>query len=154
MKRVLLTAAFTAASLLSYSEKLKGKVVDASNNTPLAGATISLAGKAASTDNDGAFSIDCNKSLEITVSFVGFETYKQKIKNCDEELLIRLKPAGHTLDEVEISATSSQNKSLLYQPASIAKLTPLELKRGQGIFLDDAIQTSVPGVLMNRRTVS
>lgn len=27
-------------------------------------------------------------------------------------------------------------------------------KQGQGIFLQDAIETSVPGVIMNRRTVS
>jgi iron complex outermembrane receptor protein len=33
-------------------------------------------------------------------------------------------------------------------------LSPLELKRGTGLFLDDAIQTNVPGVTMNRRSVS
>ncbi|HET6995850.1 MAG TPA: TonB-dependent receptor, partial [Chitinophagaceae bacterium] len=72
----------------------------------------------------------------------------------DEELSIGLTRSGHTLDSVEISATSAQNKSMLYQPVSITKLAPAELKRGQGVFFDDVIQTSVPGVIMNRRTVS
>jgi iron complex outermembrane recepter protein len=58
------------------------------------------------------------------------------------------------LDEVEVTATAGQNKSLLYQPASIATLKTSELKRGQGIFLDDAINSNVPGVSMQRRSVS
>jgi len=61
---------------------------------------------------------------------------------------------GKVLDTVEITATAGQNKSLLYQPASIATLKTTELKRGQGIFLDDAINGNVPGVSMQRRSVS
>ena len=61
---------------------------------------------------------------------------------------------GQVLDTVEITATADQNKSLLYQPASIATLKTTELKRGQGIFLDDAINGNVPGVSMQRRSVS
>ena len=61
---------------------------------------------------------------------------------------------GNVLDTVEITATPGQNKSLLYQPASIATLKTAELKRGQGIFLDDAINSNVPGVSMQRRSVS
>src|SRR5207237_6117234 len=34
------------------------------------------------------------------------------------------------------------------------KLTTTELKRGDGLFMDDAINTNVPGVTMNRRAVS
>lgn len=143
-----------AATTFTFAQQVRGKVVDAVNNNPLGGATVNLAGKTVSTDGDGQFTIDCSKSFDIVVSFVGYENYRQKIKNCDEVLAIRLNRSGHTLDSVEITATSSQNKSILYQPASITKLTPAELKRGQGLFLDDAIQTSVPGVIMNRRTVS
>lgn len=58
------------------------------------------------------------------------------------------------LNEVEITATSDNNKSVLNQPSSITKLEPLELKRGTGLFLDDAINANVPGVLMERRTLS
>jgi iron complex outermembrane receptor protein len=153
MKRLLLFTALAVTGLVSYSQQVKGKIFDATNNNALPGATISLAGKTVTTGTDGTFSIDC-KTSEITVSFVGYETYRQKIKNCDEELSIGLMRSGHTLDSVEISATSAQNKSMLYQPVSITKLAPAELKRGQGVFFDDVIQTSVPGVIMNRRSVS
>ena len=84
------------------------------------GATITFAGKVGATsDKDGMFSIDCNKVARITVSFVGYETYQQTIKNCDDEINIGLVPVGHILDDVEITATSNQNKSLFYQPASL-----------------------------------
>ncbi len=58
------------------------------------------------------------------------------------------------LNEIEITATSIQNKTMLNQPVSIVKLNPLELKRGVGLYLDDAINANVPGVFMQRRTVS
>jgi iron complex outermembrane receptor protein len=58
------------------------------------------------------------------------------------------------LSDVEITATSNQNKSILYQPISITKLGETELKRGTGLFLDEAINGNVPGVSMNRRAVS
>lgn len=58
------------------------------------------------------------------------------------------------LNEVEITATSDKNKSVLNQPSSIVKLEPIELKRATGLFLDDAINANVPGVFMERRTLS
>jgi iron complex outermembrane receptor protein len=133
---------------------IKGKVVDAVNEAPLIGATINFAGKGGTTtDANGNFSVDCDKIKSFTVSHVGYEVYKVVIKNCDEELLIKLIRSSSYLEEVEISATSTLNKSVLYQPAAISKLTPVEIKRGTGLFLDDAIQSNVPGVLMNRRTI-
>jgi iron complex outermembrane recepter protein len=140
----------------AFAQKtVKGKIFDNVTNTPLSGATVSFGGKTGTTtDKNGMFSIDCGKATKLTISFVGYETYQLTIKNCDEELSIGLTASSQYLDNVEISATSSQNKSLLYQPVSITKLIPTELKRGNGLFLDDAINGNVPGVTMNRRTVS
>lgn len=156
MKRIILFAfSLCILAIPAFAQKtLKGKVVDASNSKPLAGATVSFGSNGTTTDKDGLFSIDCSKVSSITISFVGYETQKQLIKNCDAEVKISLAPVGRSLDEVEITATSNLNKSLLYQPTSITKLSSLELKRGTGLFLDDAINTNVPGVTMNRRAVS
>ena len=157
MKNIILFAIFLfAISLTGFAQQtLRGKVTDAETGKPLAGASVTFAGSGGTTtDNNGNFSIDCNKAKKITISFVGYEPYSVTIKNCDAELKVSLQSSGRTLDNVEISATSSVNKKLLYQPQSITKLTPVELKRGQGVFFDDVIQTSVPGVIMNRRTVS
>jgi iron complex outermembrane receptor protein len=155
MKRLTFLIAFMAISFFIYAQQsVKGKVFDAYTGAPLSGASISYNGGGTTTDKDGSFSVACEKAGRIEVSFVGYETYSRTIRNCNEELSISLKPAGGTLDEVEITATSNQNKSLLYQPVSITKLNKTELKRGTGLFLDDAINANVPGVTMNRRAVS
>src|SRR6187397_959153 len=157
MRNIILSAILLLTiSLTSFAQQtLHGKVTDKETGKPLGGASVIFAGSGGiTTDQEGNFSIDCNKTKKITISFVGYETYSLNIKNCDAELKISLEPAGRTLENVEISATSNINKALLYQPASITKLSPLELKRGTGLFLDDAIQTNVPGVTMNRRSVS
>ncbi|MFV3037918.1 hypothetical protein ACNI5A_32800, partial [Klebsiella pneumoniae] len=67
---------------------------------------------------------------------------------------ISLTPSASSLEDVEISATSNSNRSSLAQPISITKLNDRELLRGNGLFLDDAINSNVPGVTMQRRAVS
>lgn len=156
MKRILMAAACACSFVMAHAQTaVKGKVIDAANNNPIAGATISVSGKSqTSTDQEGNFSIDCEGKTKIRVSSVGYETEQQTIKNCNDELLITLVPVSRSLNEVEITATSSQNKSILYQPSSITRLNERELKRGTGLFLDDAINANVPGVIMQRRGVS
>lgn len=43
---------------------------------------------------------------------------------------------------------------MLYQPAAVAKIGTTEINRGTGLLLDDAINTNVAGVFMQRRTFS
>ena len=135
---------------------LRGRVTDATSKKPLIGAPTVFFGKSSgtTTDKDGMFTVDCSKASKITVSYIGYETFEQIIRNRNDEVRIALTPTGHSLEHVEITATSNVNKSILYQPISIAKITGPELRRGTGLFLDDAIQTNAPGVTMNRRSVS
>src|SRR5215213_455419 len=155
MKQFLFIAACIISSISIYAQKtVKGRVVDAATNKPLYGATITLQTKQFTTsDPEGYFSIDCNKNTRITISFVGYEA-KQQAVNCNEDLIVSLTPSNSTLADVEITITSAQNKSLLYQPQSITKLGTTELKRTTGLYLDDAINANIPGVTMQRRGVS
>lgn len=142
-------------TITSYAQqKVKGKVFDAETKNTLLGANIQYKGGTTASDNNGLFSVDCSKGTALTISFVGYETVKYSIKNCNDEISIGLKPITSNLGTVEITATSNQNKALLYQPISISKLSTTELKRGTGIFLDEAINSNVPGVTMNRRAVA
>ncbi|MCF4970747.1 TonB-dependent receptor plug domain-containing protein, partial [Nostoc sp. CMAA1605] len=156
MRKFALLCAMLACVCTAFAQKtLSGKIKDKSTNTPLAGATVSAGGKAiATTDQEGNFRIDCGKYNHITVSFVGYETTIVAVKNCDEALTVSLQSVSQEMGNVEITATSAQNKSILHQPASITKLGTTELKRGTGLFLDDAINGNVPGVTMNRRSIS
>lgn len=60
----------------------------------------------------------------------------------------------HNLSEVEIYADTSTGKASLIQPVSKIKINSVELNRGTGLYLDDAINTSIPGVYMEKRTIS
>jgi iron complex outermembrane recepter protein len=154
VKHAFFIAAFICSISVNAQTSTSGQVVDASTNKPLAGATITFQNKESTTaDVNGRFTIDCNKHTRITVSFVGYESRQQAV-NCDQEILVSLTASNSTLAAIEITATSSQNKSILYQPQSITKLNPLELKRTTGLFLDDAINANVPGVTMQRRGLS
>lgn len=64
------------------------------------------------------------------------------------------KDTTHNLNAVEITDSLSIKKTILYQPVSITKLNEVELKRGNGLYLDDAINANIPGVFMERRTES
>jgi iron complex outermembrane recepter protein len=155
MKRIFiaLMLLITAALTTKAQNTVTGKITDAATGKPLSGASISLGrNKGTITDKDGQFTIGCEKSARISVSYVGYQTWQQVVK-CNEPINIALSPVGSSLEQVEISATSGLDKSILHQPASIAKITTPELKRGTGLFLDDAIQTNAPGVSMNRRSV-
>jgi len=58
------------------------------------------------------------------------------------------------LDDINIEDSLNLKKAVLYIPAANVKLTEVELKRGTGLYLDDAINTNVPGVFMEKRTIS
>lgn len=137
----------------SFAQSLKGRITDGATGNALQGATISYGGNTTVSDNAGSFSVPCTGAGVLTVSYVGYKPFEQKVSGCREQS-IALFTGSNDLNEVQITATSNKNKSLLYQPASIAKLSTVELKRGTGLFLDDAINTNVPGVTMNRRAVS
>lgn len=154
MKYFFLFAILACSHVSVTAQTVHGLVHDATTNTPLAGASIKFSGKGGTTtDKAGYFSFSCQNISSLTVSHIGYETVLVNI-SCDQDLVIALTPSGQHMNDVEITATSSPTKSLLYQPASITKLSLLELKRGTSLFLDDAINGNVPGVSMQRRSVS
>lgn len=134
--------------------QLTGRVSDEATNIILSGATVSTTAITTTTDNNGNFTIACAGQVRLTVSYVGYETWQQNIRDCNTPVNISLKPLSTYLGNVEISTTSALNKSLLYQPESITKLTKTELKRSTGLYFDDVINLNVPGVTFERRAVN
>ena len=140
--------------VLAQTPQTKGSVISAETGAPLPYATIRVDGyKTIITDKNGRFTLPCKDSAQLTVTHIGFEAYRGKFA-CGRELTIQLQANSQTLDAVEISASSNPNKSMLYQPAAVASIGITELNRGTGLLLDDAINTNVAGVSMQRRTFS
>ena len=158
MKRSILLVMSMVCALASFAQtrQLKGKVVDEQKKTPLVGATIIVNNSGGvATDKNGEFSISCADSVNIKVTYVGYTTVRQKV-SCNQNgvLEIAMSSTAHELGTVEVTATSNPNKSQLEQPISIVKMGKIALKRATGLYLDDAINTNVPGVTMQRRTQS
>lgn len=153
MRSVTLFAFSIFITLSSFAQQtISSTVTETGTGKPLAGATIIYGKNKVQTDKDGRFTIPCGDLKQLTVSFVGYNELTLPVTNCNIGP-IALSATATTLETVEVVASSTPNKQLLYQPAAVAKLGKTELNRGTGLFLDDAIQTNVPGVQMNRRTV-
>lgn len=143
-----------AAQMFGQSSDLKGSVYNVSTNTTIANASIVAGDITVTSDVDGNFTIPCNAPMQLSFSAAGFDGYTENVKRCGTRLSIGLIPSKNDLNEVEVSATSNPQKPLLYQPVSLTKLDKKEIKRNTGIYLDDAINTNVTGVYMQRRAVS
>ncbi len=155
MYKYILMLLMLVAVSAGAQNKVKGRIIDSKSKTPLVGASIKIAGKpSVVSDSLGNFVLDCNSNSLVTVSFIGYASSQKTVIDCNTALIFSLEQTHQQLEKVEITATSNQNKSTLYQPVSIAKLTDVELKRNTGLYLDDAINSNVPGVTMQRRAVS
>ena len=154
MRQIILFAICLFGVLSSYAQKNKEiRIVDSKTNEPISGVTVRQDIKNYTTDNSGFVNIICGSDGTIFISHVGYESKQISITGCEPETII-LSATAQTLDEVEITATSNQNKTLLYQPTAITKLSNVELKRSTGLFFDDIINLNVPGVTFERRAVN
>ncbi|WP_373058426.1 TonB-dependent receptor [Zunongwangia sp. H14] len=138
----------------SQNKRLTGRVFDAETGEPLQGAKISINNFAAgSSGENGYFEVRCKRGMQLEVSFVGYTSWTAAVEDCSETLNIALIPAVAELGEVQLK-TALHVQRALENPVSEVQLNPVELNRGTGLYLDDAINANVPGVSMNRRAVS
>ncbi len=146
------TMAFT---LIAQNQQIKGRITDALTNAPLAGAKIYVNNTTTTTSDDGGiFYLPCEGETDLSISYVGYSTYTTTVTSCSVFLNISLNTTADNLDEVRLSAFGNDEGELLRKPVAVVELDTKELKRGTGLYLDDAINANVPGVTMQRRAVS
>ncbi len=110
MKNIFSSLFLVIFSLHTFSQnvtEVKGTIKDASNGETIIGATVMYAlGKGVITDVDGNFSfkIDSLGLYTISVSYVGFESQKQKIKAAGKPIVLAFSLQTQTLNEVEVVA--------------------------------------------------
>ncbi|HUZ59511.1 MAG TPA: carboxypeptidase-like regulatory domain-containing protein, partial [Hanamia sp.] len=109
---ILLSALSVNAQELSTNKIISGKVISASNNLPVEGATLILSqqGTVVTTNRSGAFSIPLSFSNDVlTVSHIGFRSKKISIsQNTASPFIITLQDTSIKLNEVVVS-TGYQN---------------------------------------------
>jgi len=102
---VLIGAIFCSLSIFGQTVKVTGKVFDVYTGNPLPDVSIHITdGTGAKTDENGAFSIACQVSKEITVSHVSYEAFKFICTEQSKEMKIGLIPTSYNLNEVSITS--------------------------------------------------
>lgn len=160
MKRLIYTLVISLCCTFSYAQTtiLKGKVMDASDNFSLPGATLRLEEGNRYTISDPSGSFEFlnipSGTYTLTVSYMGYQPYKQTISVNGKEgqIQILLQPAHQSLGEVQIigDITRGQAKALNQQKNN-SNITNIISSDQVGRFPDQNIGDAlkrVPGITM------
>ncbi|TLV03902.1 TonB-dependent receptor [Dyadobacter luticola] len=118
--RTILLLSFIFTTYLSQAQDqpiinatLTGTVLDATTDTPLVGATVTIKGttNGGATDANGQFNLKTGQKLPFTlvVSFLGYA--KKEVVVNESEVTIKLDPAADKLDDVIISSRRRQESA-------------------------------------------
>lgn len=106
---------------------ITGKVTDESNDQPIPGVNVVIAGTTygTSTDIDGVYELSANEGDTLVFSFIGFVTQKVKV---DKVRIINVRLSEHTemLEETIVVAFGKQKKTDVI--GAVTTINPSELK--------------------------
>jgi iron complex outermembrane receptor protein len=153
MRKVFLLLLSTICSLAAFAQTVT--VTEKNNSQPIINVSIYSNNPKASVTTNSLGQADLssfNGADSIWFKHIAYSSQVYSYSQLSElNFKIVLMEEILTLEHVLIT---SKNNSSLDQPSSIVKVDSMELKRGTGLFLDDALNTNVPGVFMERRTNS
>jgi len=115
--------------------QIKGLILDASNRSPLPGASIVLNDSTTITsDQNGAFLIlPTSLPITITASYIGYEPSSLTLNEETEKVILELKASNYMLGEVIVTAYEGKQK-IMESPGSIALLPQKEMKVDNDIY--------------------
>lgn len=153
MKTLLLLLISVLFSMIAIAQtSLKGKVLD-EKGKGLPGANVSIQGAydGASTDAEGSFQFKTSEKGEqtLTVSFIGYETYSQKVmlNGTALELTLKMRETASELNTVTITAgtfeASDEKKTTLIKPIDIVTTA------GGGADITQTMTLLTPGAQRN-----
>lgn len=140
----LLTFLFFTYTVWGQDSEITGKVISASDNEPIIGASVLVKGTTNGTisDFDGNFRLTADSNATLVISFVGYVSQEIALKG-RTTLDAVLKEDSKMLDDVVVIGYGTQKKADL--SSSIAVLDTKELDKVPG-GLSAGLQSSVPGV--------
>lgn len=148
---VLAVLLVSSAGLATAESLLRGIVRDQQSQQPIAGASVAGGGARAVTNEAGRFSLGTPQPLaRVTVTRVGYLRQVIELAGVTGDLEVSLVPAPVQQQEVQVTGRALA-KSELTTPVSTASLSEQDLRRGDGLQLENSINT-VPGVVMQSRT--
>ncbi|HEY8396907.1 MAG TPA: SusC/RagA family TonB-linked outer membrane protein [Flavihumibacter sp.] len=143
---VLLLSLILAYSLQAQERNVTGKVTDAKDGSPIAGATVTVKGssRAVSTDADGTFTLTNVPATARTlvITSVGFSS--QEVSITDGEIFVAMQASDAALNEVVIVGYGTSRKSDL--TGSVASVKAKDFNKGVVTAPDQLLQGKVAGV--------
>ncbi|WP_439559473.1 TonB-dependent receptor, partial [Dyadobacter sp.] len=118
--KTILSSGFILVSFLVHAQDqpminatVSGTILDATNDTPLVGATVTIKGttNGDATDANGQFDLITGQKLPFTliVSFLGYQ--KKEVLVSETQVTIKLDPAADNLEDVIISSRRRQESA-------------------------------------------
>ena len=135
-------------ALTSWADvKVSGTVVQKSDDEPLIGVSVMVAGSktATATEIDGNFVISVPENSELKFSYVGFEPQTLNVGASDMAgVVVKMSEDSQVLDEVVVVGYGVQKKSVV--TASIAKVSSDDLSHVAPVRMDNALKGLAAGV--------
>ena len=148
-KRLIATLTFLVVFTLSLSAQdrvITGKIVNSSDGSPVAGASVSVKGtnRAISADNSGNFSLSVSSSTTaITISSVGFLQQDVPIINSDNAVY-SLVPQASVQEDVVVIGYGTRNKTNI--TGSVVKVDAAQIRDMPFASPDQLLQGKASGV--------
>jgi hypothetical protein len=150
MKHTILFLTLFFFSFLSFSQnggEIKGTIKDASTGETIVGASVLYAeGKGVVTDIDGNFTlkVDSAGTYTLTVSYVGFENQKLKVKVAPGKTAVaNFTLTTQTLNEVEVVADVAKSRET---PIAFSNISSKQIQEELGTRDLPMVLNSTPGV--------
>lgn len=139
-------ATSNAVKFTSQQQLVKGRILEEATNTPIAGATIKVAGSsiATSSDNQGYFQINAALNDVLEVSYVGFKVQSATVSSVTAPLNISLAGISGSIDEVVVTGYTTQRKKDL--TGAVAVVNTDQLKSLPASSAVEALQGRATGV--------
>jgi TonB-linked SusC/RagA family outer membrane protein len=144
---IMLLGCFTANA---QTKTVNGKIVNAGNNEPIAGATVKVKGgeAATSTDNDGNFNLTVPEKATLEISAIGYSTVRVKA-SFTGPMGIRMEISNTQMADVVVIGYGTTKKATL--TGSVATVNAKTFQdRGPIANPLAALQGQVPGVAVTR----
>lgn len=142
----LLVAILFLATTTTAFAQITGTVVDANNNTPIPGVTVSIEGTTIGTvtDFDGEFALAYEEATGVLlVSYVGFETVRIDLTGQNDLGVIELETSQVGLDEVQIIASVAVNRKT---PVAVSTISAADIETKLGNQEFPELLNNTPGV--------
>ncbi len=139
------------STICSAQIKLRGRVLSAGDNKPLAGATINLkgTGNKVAADSAGYFRINVPGGALLSVSFLGYQSEEVQVPlDVKADLIIKLELSANNLEEIIVS-TGYQEVPKERATGSFIKLNNELLNRRVSSDIISRLEDITPGLVFN-----